>query len=158
MQWLKNKLITARIRLSMLLVKILNTRGFNVASMSDYYSVLPVTAALKQNERRWFKPSSLMGIKYDLDGMRQLVLQLTSRYSDDYNELPNYETNKAKGYGPGYTAVDARFLYYILRDTRPRHYIEVGSGLSTYYCSLACQRNTEAGAPVSITCIEPFPY
>jgi predicted O-methyltransferase YrrM len=155
---LRDKLITARITLSMLFVKVLNACGFNVASMSDYYSVLPNTAALQRHEQRWFKPSRLSGIKYDLEEIRRLVKQLTSKYSDEYKQLPDYEMNKRAGYGPGYTAVDARFLYYLLRDLKPKQYIEVGSGLSTYYCSMANQRNTESGSPMKITCIEPFPY
>lgn len=142
----------------MLTAKALNKCGFNVASMSDYYSVLPVSATLKRNQQRWFKPSSLSGVKYDLEEMKRLVSRLTTQYADEYSAIAGYEENKSKGYGPGYTAVDARFLYYMLRDLKPRRYVEVGSGLSTFYCSLANKRNARDGAPISITCIEPHPY
>jgi predicted O-methyltransferase YrrM len=155
---IRDKLITARIKASLLTVRILNRFGFNVASISDYYSVLPVAAVLKQNQNRWFKPSDLKGIKYDLDAMKQLLSELTSLYADEYNGLPSYAENKSKGYGPGYTAVDARVLYYMLRELKPDRYIEVGSGLSTFYCSLANQRNSVSGTPIQITCIEPYPY
>src|SRR5260370_4941255 len=46
----------------------------------------------------------------------------------------------------------------MLRDLKPRRYVEVGSGLSTFYCTLANQSNAQAGPPISITCIEPHPY
>lgn len=154
----RDKLITARIMASMKTVKILNRFGFNVASVSDYYSVLPVTTVLKQNQQRWFKPSSLAGIKYDLAAMKQLLSELTATYADEYNALPGYAENRTKGYGPGYTAVDARVLYYMLRELKPERYIEVGSGLSTFYCSLANRANASDGSPMQITCIEPFPY
>jgi hypothetical protein len=62
------------------------------------------------------------------------------------------------GFGPGYTAVDALTLYMMIRDLKPRHYIEVGSGVSTFYCSLAAQRNRNEGHPLQITCIEPYPF
>ena len=61
------------------------------------------------------------------------------------------------GFGPGYTAVDAMTLYMMIRHLKPRRYIEVGSGVSTFYCSLAAQRNASEGHPLEMTCIEPYP-
>ncbi|HBB89369.1 MAG TPA: hypothetical protein DC047_17330 [Blastocatellia bacterium] len=158
LQLFNSKLVTARIKLSMLAVKVLNRWGFNVASMSDYYSVLPSSATLKRNQHRWFRPSNLHGITYDLEQMKRLITSLTSRYAHEYSRIESYQENQSKGYGPGYTAVDARFLYYLLRELKPRRYLEVGSGLSTYYCCLANERNAEAAEPIKITCIEPYPY
>ncbi|HEY0003239.1 MAG TPA: class I SAM-dependent methyltransferase [Pyrinomonadaceae bacterium] len=155
---LKSKLITGRIYLSMWTVKALNACGLEVASRKDYYSVLPSKSGLEQNMPRWFKPSSLSGINYDLDAMKELFLRLSSLYMREYEELPGYDENRKKGYGPGYTAVDAMMLYFMLRDLKPARYTEVGSGLSTYYCSLAAARNKAEGHPLEITCIEPFPY
>ena len=54
--------------------------------------------------------------------------------------------------------MDAKLLYCMIRDIKPNHYIEVGSGLSTYYCSLATKQNEEDGKPGRITCVEPYPY
>src|SRR6185369_658023 len=155
---LKSKLITARIYLSMFFVRLLNAAGLNVASLSDYYSVLPAVKTLRRNESRWFKPSNLGGVRYDLEAMMQFAQNLTARFAKEYETLPAYTENQKKGFGPGFTALDARFLYYMLRDLQPGHYLEVGSGLSTYYSSLARTRNAEAGADMAITCIEPFPY
>lgn len=155
---LKSKLITARIYLSMFFVKLLNAVGLNVASMSDYYSVLPSRATLKQNEARWFKPSTLAGVNYDLERMMQLAQRLTTRFADEYQRLPGYPENQKKGFGPGYTALDARFLYFMLRDLKPRRYLEVGSGLSTFYAALARDQNIQEDANMAITCVEPFPF
>ena len=58
----------------------------------------------------------------------------------------------------GYTEMDALTLYLMVRSLKPKRYVEVGSGLSTYYCSLAAERNAEEGSPLAITCIEPQPY
>ena len=49
-------------------------------------------------------------------------------------------------------------FYMMVRYFKPRRYIEVGSGLSTYYCSLAAERNANEGQPVEIMCIEPHPF
>jgi hypothetical protein len=45
-----------------------------------------------------------------------------------------------------------------LREHKPRRSLEVGSGLSTYYASLAAAKNADDDRPMSITCIEPYPY
>ena len=70
----------------------------------------------------------------------------------------DYLANTRKGFGPGYPQFDARTLYYQLREHKPKRYLEIGSGLSTYYTSLAAQKNAEEGAPLKITCIEPYPF
>jgi hypothetical protein len=75
-----------------------------------------------------------------------------------FPEIPPYKQLQRVGFGPGYTAVDALILYMMIRHIRPKRYIEVGSGLSTYYCSLAAARNTSEGYPLAITCIEPYPF
>jgi hypothetical protein len=46
----------------------------------------------------------------------------------------------------------------MVRSTQPARYLEVGSGLSTYYCQLAGERNVREGSPLEITCIEPNHY
>jgi hypothetical protein len=45
-----------------------------------------------------------------------------------------------------------------MRRIKPANYIEVGSGLSTYYSSVARERNEAEGQACHITCIEPYPY
>lgn len=42
-------------------------------------------------------------------------------------------------------------------ELKPARYLEIGSGLSTYYCKLAGERNAQEGKPLRITCIEPYP-
>ena len=46
----------------------------------------------------------------------------------------------------------------MVRHLKPVRYIEVGSGTSTYYCSLAAERNANEGHPLEMTCVEPRPY
>ena len=46
----------------------------------------------------------------------------------------------------------------MVRQLKPRRYVEVGSGLSTYYCSLAAKKNSEECHPLEIICIEPHPF
>lgn len=102
--------------------------------------------------------SALYGIDYDVEEMKSQFSDLLSRYLGEFSLIPPYATLQKVGFGPGYTAVDAFTLYMMVRHLKPRRYIEVGSGLSTYYCSLAAERNAKEHYPLEITCIEPHPF
>ena len=132
--------------------------GYCVAGQTDYYSPLPSVSSLRMNRARWDKPSALSGVAFDLAGMKALLLELSQRYAREFAALPPYEQLQKIGFGPGYTAVDALTLYLMIRQVKPRRYIEVGSGLSTYYASLAAAKNAAEGRPMEMTCIEPYPY
>ena len=132
--------------------------GFVVARKSDYYSPLPSRGRLKSTMTRWTKPSSLLGVMYDLAGMKVMLADLVARYHEEFMELLPYEEALALGFGPGYTRLDALVLYAMLRAKKPARYVEVGSGLSTYYASLAGLKNAREGRPMQITCVEPYPF
>jgi predicted O-methyltransferase YrrM len=132
--------------------------GYKVARNSDYYSPLPTESALERNEARWNKPSAMAGISFDVDLYKSRLSMLLHKYGDELRLLPSYEEIKALGFGPGYTELDAMVLYLQIRETKPRRYVEVGSGASTYYSTLAAAQNSKEGHPLAIQCIEPFPF
>jgi hypothetical protein len=132
--------------------------GFVVARKSDYYSPLPSRRRLASTMARWAKPSSLLGVAYDLAGMKVTLADIVGRYHEEFRDLPPYEEVLALGFGPGYTRLDALVLYAMLRARKPARYVEVGSGLSTYYASLAGKINAREGRPMQITCVEPYPF
>ena len=138
--------------------KTLGAVGYNVSRRKDYYSPLPTISHLRKNIERWYRPSELRGIKYDLDQMKDLLSTLLARYLDEFLKIPPYKELQVQGFGLGYTPVDALTLYMMVRQIKPARYIEVGSGLSTYYCSLAGNKNAEEGTPLKISCIEPYPF
>ncbi|MCL4475994.1 MAG: class I SAM-dependent methyltransferase [Nitrospirae bacterium] len=139
-------------------VKLLDDHGFNVSRSSDYYSPLPVLSALEENRDRWFKPSDLVGIPYDLEEMKDILKNLLRTYSDEYGTLTSYDENEKRDFGPGFTPIDSMVSYSMIRGLKPKRYLEVGSGLSTYYCLLAAKKNAEMGNPLQIRCIDPYPY
>jgi len=132
--------------------------GYIVARKSDYYSPLPSEVALHENYSRWAKPSALRGITYDLQALKKRLQELRNTYYDEFAALPPYSSTVELGYGPGYSHVDAFTLYAMVRQLQPARYLEVGSGLSTYYCQLARTRNREQSRDTKITCIEPYPF
>jgi hypothetical protein len=131
--------------------------GLNVARKNDYYSPLPVTSQLNKNIRRWRGPSDLTGVEYDIAAFKQTLSKLLARYGE-FSQYPPYSRVQSLGYGQGYTALDAFVLYAMVREYKPERYIEIGSGVSTYYCNLAAQANRQEGFPLQIHCVEPYPY
>ena len=95
---------------------------------------------------------------YNIEKMEARLSNLISNYLSEFSALPPFEQLEEVGYGVGFIALDALTLYMMIRYIKPKRYIEVGSGLSTYYCSLAAEKNASEGYPLQITCIEPFPY
>ena len=129
--------------------------GLNLARSRDYYSPLPVYSELARKQKRWNRPSALGGVAYDLDVMRGLTESLMRDHGESYRALPSYYELKARGYGPGFTVLDGMFLFLLLRAKKPRLFVEVGSGLSTCYASLALAANAAEGSPGEIRCIDP---
>jgi len=140
------------------LLRVAGWLDLNVAQASDVYSALPVLSNLQRNKARWARPSSLGGVEIDAAATRERFERLHAQYGADFDKLPSYAELAKVGFGPGFTPVDARTQFYMLRDLKPRRYLEVGSGLSTYYCTLAAEQNRADGAPMEITCVEPYPY
>ena len=100
----------------------------------------------------------MLGVDYDLNLFKTELARLIGRYGREFTELPPYFEIARRGFGPGYTPLDGLLLYMMIRDRKPRKYLEVGAGISTYYCSMAGLRNEAEGYPLSITCIEPNPF
>ncbi len=132
--------------------------GLNIIRSNDYYSPLPNSLNLKKNQERWDRPSSLSGIQYDLNAFKTTFSHLLRQYLDEFNQYPSYESITQQRFGPGYSAIDALTLYMMVRSLKPKMYVEIGSGISTYYCSLAAHKNSLEGHSLQINCIEPFPY
>jgi hypothetical protein len=133
--------------------------GYNIVKRADYYSTLPVLEDIERTRARWDRPSALAGIEVDIDALKGRLGELSERWEADFRAFAgDHRANQDAGFGPGYPHFDARTLYYMLREHKPARYLEVGSGLSTYYATLAGARNAGDGKPLQITCIEPYPF
>jgi hypothetical protein len=133
--------------------------GFNIVKTADYYSVLPVLSEIESTRARWEKPSALTGVDIDVAALEKKLGTLADNWEDEFIRVTgDYLANTRKGFGPGYPYFDARTLYFMLREHKPKRYLEIGSGLSTYYTSLAAKQNAAEGSPLQITCIEPYPF
>ncbi len=140
--------------------RLAESLGFNIVRKRDYYSPIPTESELLRNIQRWNHPSAMKGVDFDLESNRNKLSELVDGYLDEFLSLPDYIQNQSIGFGPGYTELDAFVLYAMVRHHKPGRYLEVGSGLSTYYCYQAVQRNSQdaQSQPTQITCVEPYPY
>jgi len=137
-------------------IEVLKKNNLNISLASDFYSPLPAVWNLKQNIPRWFNASSLSGIEYDLGTMKKCLSRLSELFSVEYNNIPAYENIVKNNYGLGFTDLDARILYYIIRDKKPKRYLEIGAGVSTYYSWLAGNKNDGEGRKLKIIAIDPY--
>jgi predicted O-methyltransferase YrrM len=138
------------------LIDAVNRLGWVVAPTSDYYHPLRPVAELERHAGRWFRPSRMAGIGFDLPAMRAALEGMLAAHGAEVAALPSYDELKARKHGPGFTRVDAQTLYLMLRHHRPARYLEVGSGLSTDYALLAAARNAAEGRPMRMTVVDPF--
>lgn len=146
-----------RANLRWLTTKLANGIGLTVSNRNDYSSPIPDIGELARHRARWDKPGSLAGVEYDLEAMKRRLERLLTAYAAEFAELPPPATIQSQGYGWGYPEFDTMLLYLMLRDLKPRRYIEVGSGMSSLYATFAAKRNAADGFPMEITCIEPYP-
>ena len=131
--------------------------GWNVARTADFYSPLPVLSEVAETRELWDRPSELVGVGYDLEAMKDRLAALVEAHGGEFEALPPHGEIKALGYGPGFPVVDAMTTFLMVRDLRPARYVEIGSGLSTYYAWLAAAANGREGRSCEMTCIDPFP-
>ena len=131
--------------------------GWNVARTADFYSPLPVLSEVVATRELWDRPSDLVGVRYDLEAMKRLLSALVEVHGGEFEALPPHSEIRALGYGPGFPVIDALTTYLMVRDLRPARYVEIGSGLSTYYAWLAAAANGREGSRCEMTCVDPFP-
>jgi predicted O-methyltransferase YrrM len=130
--------------------------GFSVLP-AHFYSPVPDTRMLRTTFKRWYAPSSLAGVQIDV-ATQEAFLHNLAPYAHECAALPDYDSVTQQGLGEGYSVVDAHTLYLMLRYVKPKHMIEVGSGVSTLFALEALGRTaTETGNNAQITCIEPYP-
>ncbi|MCS6807312.1 MAG: class I SAM-dependent methyltransferase [Bacteroidota bacterium] len=124
---------------------------------SHFYSPVPNTRILRKTMHRWNRPSALAGVAISLEN-HETFLRCLEPYVHEIASLPAYAQVVQQGLGEGYSEVDAHILYLVLRYIKPRHMIEVGSGVSTLFALEGLRSNTvECGKAASMTCIEPYP-
>ncbi len=123
-----------------------------------FYSPLPSYDELERHRAQWQNPSEMVGVARDPDPMRERLERLVATYGAELEELDGYYEVKKKGLGEGFTILDSFLLYFMLRDLKPKRFVEIGSGFCTYYSSAALRKNVEEGSACDHQVIEPHPW
>lgn len=124
---------------------IYEKRGIYITP-AHYYYPIPIFSELDNSV--YSARSGLPGVDMNGDGQAALVERFVKAgWFEAYRDSPR----------PGFGGVDGRMLYAMIRDRKPRRFIEIGSGSSTLIARQALADNAAAGGPKgAITAIEPF--
>jgi hypothetical protein len=130
--------------------------GFDIVRR-DYYSPVPDLGSLPPDI--WDRRSELGGIALDAGRAMEFVerelapfiAELDAR-SDDPGVPGAFFLNNAN-----YESVDAELLFAMVRWSRPRKVVELGSGFTTLLIADACRRNARDGAAVEHVAFDPYP-
>jgi predicted O-methyltransferase YrrM len=122
-----------------------------------YYQ--PIVAAESLPSETWLPREDLTGVNLRVE--KQLaLLESLAPFAQEAAALPRRRqtgTRTQFSYdNPSFKSGDAEALYSLVRLTKPRRVLEVGSGYSTLLVSEALARNAAEGAPCEHVCIEPY--
>lgn len=115
----------------------------------------------------YYEPLFLLPKDFEVGKTRELQLTLSLekqlqglnrlQYSDELKSFP--ETAVAGGFyvrNPSFGPGDWDLYYLLIRNSKPRNIIEIGSGFSTLVAYEAIRKNRQEGALTKMTCIEPY--
>jgi predicted O-methyltransferase YrrM len=121
-----------------------------------FYSSIPDFRELGRNDH-WKRPQSMTGVRgaEDVDAQLRFAAECCTEplrkrlAADDLYAAATAESGEV-GYGP----VEADFLFCFISTRRPARVVQAGAGFSTAVMLRAAR---EAGFPLALTCIEPYP-
>jgi hypothetical protein len=100
----------------------------------------------------------LPGIDWNVD--EQLAFLSNLRFSSEITDLPTEKAGPLDFYlgNDQFNSGDAEYWYQVVRATKPRRIVEIGSGNSTLLAIRAIKRNTKdnPGYACLHTCVEPY--
>jgi hypothetical protein len=158
------KQIAGRKRLTAAAAAFAQGRGWHLARVAeydlvrrDYYSPIPNLGALPADV--WLRKSPMAGIDFDTASqirwaektLSSAIAEFSAPAHGTYGAGAYYYENRSFEYG------DAEIAYAIVRATRPRRILELGSGFSTLILAMACEANARDGADTELVANDPFP-
>jgi len=143
---------------SFVLFDVVQRLGFFLFPI-HYYVPLTPTRQLRATKEIWNRPIDVTYLPMSDAAQREVLVGWIKPFEPEYRGNRTFLEATQNRAGPGYGYIEAQALHGFVRKTKPRHVIEVGSGVSTA-CMLAALRanQAESGQPFEITCIEPNPY
>jgi predicted transcriptional regulator len=133
----------------------LQRRGWHLQP-NHYYWPLNDVAFLREHPRLWTDSRLPADIEWDLDGQEQLLQRVMQHAPEleDVRVAPPAEPGEFIWQNGAFPRGDAYAYYGLVRELKPRHVIEVGSGWSSLLLARALEANM---GPSQVTLIEPEP-
>jgi hypothetical protein len=108
------------------------------------------------------KPRNLPGIDLRVPSALELVAKLRP-FAGELDPIPYAQSDRSspfcfsKEFIESFPDFDAAILYSLLRHLKPRRYVELGCGFSSYVSSHALQRNDQEGIACDAVYADPEP-
>ena len=128
--------------------------GFDILRMS-YSSPVPDVRTL--SPAHWAEAKPMPGIDFRMEVQRGLLAELQPYFKDFYGLLDENDINGFALDNPMYGPIDAELLFGMIRHSRPRRVVEVGSGSSTLITARALELNRREGDASELISIDPAP-
>lgn len=134
---------------------IAEAAGYNVIERTFY---TPVPDAKTIDMARIRAKRELPGVDLNFPGAAETLARLAPR-TQELDAIPEHETPGTPFWfdNGSFTHFDSAVLYTMLRELKPRRYIEVGCGFSSLVSAAALQKNIAEGHPCRATYIDPEP-
>ena len=132
----------------------LSALGLQVV-VKSFYS--PIPDVVKLQASLWERRSDLAGIVLDLDQQLRFLKRELAPYVDEFRPPGDSEGRGFQLENPSYGSGDAELLYAMIRHTKPKRVVELGSGHTTRILAHASAANERDGAPAELWVFDPFP-
>jgi hypothetical protein len=123
--------------------------------LKSFYSPIPDLATM--SDSTWERRSDLAGIHLDFDAQLGFLERLRKPLAEFAPPTSTDEEHTYASGNPSYPLVDAAVLHAIVRGTKPKRIVELGSGHSTLVAAAACLQNEREGSPVDYRAYDPYP-
>lgn len=134
---------------------IAEAAGYNVIERT-FYTPVPDVKAIDMARIR--AKRELPGVDLNFSGAAETLARLAPR-AKELDAIPEHETPGTPFWfdNGSFTHFDSTVLYTMLRELKPKRYIEVGCGFSSLVSAAALQKNIAEGHPCRATYIDPEP-
>ncbi len=120
-----------------------------------FYSSIPDIAALSRT-RWWRAPLDMIGVAGADIGPQVTFARACcpAELSQRLRDMDLAACSARENGAPGYSPMDADFLYCFIRTRRPGRVVQVGAGVST---AVLLKAAADAGHKLELICVDPFP-
>lgn len=128
----------------------------SIFESGHFYSPIVDPASLDPNVI-WHGRAEVAGINLRPEQHLKVLTEMFPRWIADYDYPDQGDPNHPAGFfnfNNQFSWLDARLLYVLLRELRPKRVLEIGSGFSTLLVADVVQRYLPS---CELTCIEPYP-